>query len=136
MSHLISKCGEKFPRISQHTLEWMEWVTPFALLCHNTQSPLCLFLNKHKPPHKPPKDHCRITHIEGYENEQDIGWNCEVDDMETHKTVSSINPSPFFSTLFNHSSIPFHQTLTSCLLCLTTAIVNDSSVKRKRVKEV
>ena len=26
-----------------------------------------------------------------------------MDDMETHKTVSSINPSPFFSTLFNHT---------------------------------
>ena len=47
---------------TQHTLEWMEWVTAFALLCHNTQSPSCLFLNKHKPPHKPQKHYCCITH--------------------------------------------------------------------------
>ena len=52
--------------------------------------------------------------------------------METHKTVSSINPSPFFSTLFNH---PFIKKLASCLLFFTTAIV-DWSVKRKREKEV
>ena len=39
---------------TQHTLEWMEWVTSFALLCHDPQSPLCLFLIKHQPPNQPP----------------------------------------------------------------------------------
>ena len=84
----------------------MEWVTPFALLCHNTQSPLCLFLIKHQPQHKPTKHHCYITHIDGHENERDengmVKWMTWKHTKQSHP--STLHPS------FQPSSItlPFH----------------------------